>query len=292
MRMNPVLSTLTLTLIVSANWTAAVAQSMPTAEKWWVIIPKDSGGDTWMGDSQSIVKPVEAYFVYKGDRQPRDPGLRIVWFHQFHLVAAGDGTKSAKRQWVVDCEKRTWRPVRYIGYDMTYKVLDSRDIADANPIPVELGYPSEYLFEFTCNSVDYRKKHYTEVPAGNDYRAFAESLNNTRPPTAATPETATPAFRATPTRSPPGNVDPGDRAAGLKYQQCVSASARKFAKSKEEAPVVAQSALQNCAAMRRGLYARIKKNRSYYEAKALIEKIDEHVLADAQLTVVKARSQK
>jgi len=267
------------------------------AEKWWVAIQKDPEGITWMGDSDSIVGHIDAYTVYKGERLPRDPGARTVWFHKYFPTTSADGMKSAKLQWRIDCEKKTWRQLGFIDYDASYNVIDEDAIMEETK-PVKVGFVSAELYAFACNTAEYRKANFLEIGSGVDYRQTAEFFNDPRQITEVNPnKSPSPSARRqslnSSTLQSKGNTaaTATERLkASRQYRDCVVASAEKFASSKETAPVVAQSAVQNCATSR----AKIRKislaEMGYNSTRIYLEVLDKHVLSEAQLSVVKRRS--
>ena len=267
-------------------------------QKWWIVIMKDAGGHTWMGDSKSIKRPVEQFIVRYGEPEEPDRDFRTVWFHKYYPDVEKSGMKSAKLQWVVDCKKRTWRQLKYIDYDVSYNVLDSGEL-DQDTRPVQAGNTSEQMFEFACNSAEYRKRHYTGLGPELDYRVTAEFFNDPRELTRTTytttdaPEVSRPP-PVKPTQSPSAAAqlsleEQAVRDLRAKYKKCVVENAKKLASSKEEAPVVAQSAVQSCAKLENDLYFLIESERGGLSAKSYVNAIAPGILAEAQLTVVRAR---
>ena len=72
------------------------------------------------------------------------------------------------------------------------------------------------------------------------------------------------------------------------YQQCVYAAAKQFSSSNETAPVVAQSAVQKCAKRREGLFGQYDD--TFVNKQAFFKLLDKHVIAEATMIVVEARS--
>ena len=90
-------------------------------------------------------------------------------------------------------------------------------------------------------------------------------------------------------RPGPSTTDPA-RGVSKKYQECVYAAARQLASSKETAPVVAQSAVQSCSRLRAQFYRLYAANKPYTTTEAFFARFDNHVMSEAQLATVRARS--
>lgn len=250
-------------------------------EKWWVIIQKDSQGVTWLGDSESIRPSSE-----------NSPSKKIVWFHKYFPEVI-EGMKSAKLQWYVDCGERTWRQLEFIDYDVSYMILGSGDL-DEEDKPVISGNISETMFQFVCNTPSYRKSNFLEIGADVDYRGVAEFFNDSREIVA---EGASPkGSAAAPMPSPAISSEVPSSASKLspfyhRYRTCAISSARTFSKSKENAPVVAASAIQNCEQHRSEIDKAMNENGySFERRKFLLDKIDIRIRSEAQLEVIKIRS--
>jgi len=257
------------------------APSFAQNEKWWVIIKKDSQGITWLGDSESI-----------RSASGNLPSKKIVWLYKY-FPEVMEGMKSAKLQWYVDCKERTWRQLEFIDYDISYMILGSGDLDEENK-PVISGNISEIMFQFVCNTPSYRKSNFLEVGAGVDYRGVAEFFNDPREIVAEGNSLKYSASNPIPRRSGSSEVPSSVSKISPIYQRyrtCVISSARTFSKSKETAPVVAASAIQNCEQNRSELNKAMNENGDSFEKrKILLDLIDSKIRSEAQLEVIKIRS--
>lgn len=87
-------------------------------------------------------------------------------------------------------------------------------------------------------------------------------------------------------------ADQAFREAAIKYQDCVSDAAEELSPSREEAPVVAEAAVQSCASLRRHLYKVASASLNRYLRDATLELLDKHVLSEAKLVIVRARTKR
>jgi hypothetical protein len=254
----------------------AASSGAGAKEDWWFLgFGKDSAPLVMLLNpspqaSQGRIKSATIIYIFEG---------------------RGAGPRSGmKQQAQVNCENRS------INIRST-QLLSSG--AWAAPSDETLGYvrmreedtPYEAI-RFLCDGVGKDDLKLTQPPL-EAAEMILGLLVYEKEPAPPTPERVSP--RAVPDTNrtgPDSSKDQLARAESAKYQECVYAAAKRFASSKEEAPVVAQSAVQNCARLRSAFYNLYAEKRSYLETKAFFEVFDKHVLSEAQLIVVRDRSGK
>lgn len=262
--------------LVVAIVAIACPERVSAAEQWWNLVQRDAEGTSYFAESTGIVK--------RGD-------MRSFWTHYF-LQKEEKRIKSARVELEVDCSKSTFQEKRFVDYDAKYKPLYVGDNTNfAKPEIAPAGSVGEQFIKFGCLTDDYRQRHFTEIAADVDYRAVGEFYADPRP-IAALPNNSTP---TTSTPRSPRNADDAVartavRSAYLKFEACVLVSARRFAKSKEAAPVVAKAALRNCPELRSKLAASYPADRSARERQKIMDIIERELASKAELEVVRLRS--
>lgn len=141
------------------------------------------------------------------------------------------------------------------------------------------------IVRFTCTNALARKAQFLEVAATADYRDVGRFYADPRP--------IAPIAPPAPAQPSPAAGAISDRAmqAGQRYKACALAAARRFARSGETAPVVADAALAECASNRRALATAFAADPAFRSGTVEIAMatFDQLLRQQAQLEVVQSK---
>ncbi|MFN3621238.1 surface-adhesin E family protein, partial [Sphingorhabdus sp.] len=119
------------------------------AERWSVVIQKDTDGTTYLANSDF---PTD-------DSSP----TKTFWTHAFYEMPRY-GMKSLKVEYTVHCSNRTIVKQSYFEYDTEDNVVFSGKNNNDNSAKVVIsGSVEDRLLTFACSSPILRKQNYTEL---------------------------------------------------------------------------------------------------------------------------------
>lgn len=248
--------------------------SMDTAhaERWWIVVQKSTADDTVLAEQDSL--------------KLEQNGLYTIWTHTFYGKPDGD-MHSAKIRYEIRCSDRRIKERDYVDYDASRQPIDLNDNTNINALsPTVNGSTGGKIVDFVCSSDKIRAANFSRIDDAEDYWSIGEFFSDPRP--------------LVEVQSAPKNAQIRNKASGAgrqafrNYQVCSIAAARRFAKSRETAVVIAEAALTNCRSHRDALVAALASD-GRLDADGISKvamRLDEELLKRVRLSVVETRSSK